>query len=159
DSSTYEPEAENYRSLEALIETRCAGYSRCLPAAEYRAAEPDHGGRMSAPQANRVVQPGDLTDELITTDWWSDQLVQAAGIPIHDVPFVSVGGGIGSFVTVDYLRIAGVPIDQIRVLSNIAHPYQTYEYLTRVSQIPRSARIRSDSASRPDNIWGFPSYA
>lgn len=107
----------------------------------------------------RTWQPGDLTDELISTDWWTDQLVQAAGIPIVDVPFVSLGGGIGSFVTVDYLRIAGVPTDQIRVLSNIDHPWQTYEYLTRVSQIPRPERIRSDSASRPDNIWGFPSYA
>ena len=45
------------------------------------------------------------------------------------------------------------------MLSNIDHPWQTYEYLTRVSQIPRPERIRSDSASRPDNIWGFPSYA
>ena len=107
----------------------------------------------------QTAQPGDLTDELIATDWWSDQLVQAAGIPIVDVPFVSLGGGIGSFVTVDYLRIAGVPVAGIRVLSNIDHPWQTYEYLTRVSQIPRPERIRSDSASRPDNIWGFPSYA
>ena len=86
-------------------------------------------------------------------------MIQAAGIPIQDVPFVTVGGGIGSFVTVDYLRIAGVPTSQIRVLSNIDYPWQTYEYLTRVSQIPRPERIRSDSSSRPDNIWGFPSYA
>jgi hypothetical protein len=106
-----------------------------------------------------AAQPGDLTNDLINADWWTDQQVQAAGIPIVDVPFVTLGGGIGSFVTVDYLRIAGVPVDQIRVLSNIDHPWQTYEYLTRVSQIPRPERIRSDSASRPDNIWGFPSYA
>ncbi len=112
------------------------------------------------PPAGAVAaQPGDLNDQLINSDWWPDQMVQAAGIPIVDVPFVSIGGGIGSFVTVDYLRIAGVPADQIRVLSNIDHPWQTYEYLTRVSQIPRPERIRSDSASRPDNIWGFPSYA
>ena len=80
-------------------------------------------------------------------------------MPVVDVPFVTVGGGIGSFVTVDYLRIAGVAPGRIRVLSNIDVPWQTYEYLTRVSQIPRGERIRSDSASRPDNIWGFPSYA
>ena len=103
--------------------------------------------------------PGDLNDQLINTDWWTDQMVQAAGIPIVDVPFVTIGGGIGSFVTVDYLRVAGVPVENIRVLSNIDHPWQTYEYLTRVSQIPRPERIRSDSASRPDNLWGFPSYA
>ena len=102
---------------------------------------------------------GDLTPELLETSVWTDAMLAAAGIPVIDVPFVTVGGGIGSFVTTDYLRIAGVPTSQIRVLSNIDFPWQTYEYLTRVSQIPDTARIRSDSSSRPDNIWGFPSYA
>lgn len=100
-----------------------------------------------------------LPRELADVSWWSDTAVRAAGIDIVDVPLVTVGGGMGSFVTVDYLRIAGVPAEHIRVLSNIAKPWQTYEHLTRVSQIPRPERIRSDSASRPDNIWGFPSYA
>ena len=86
-------------------------------------------------------------------------MVAHAGIPVKDVPFVSVGGGIGSFVTVDYLRVAGVPTSDIRVLTTLERPWQTYEYLTRVSQIPRGERLRSDSASRPDNLWGFPSYA
>jgi hypothetical protein len=104
-------------------------------------------------------QPGDLTPELIATDWWSDEAVARAGIPVVDVPFVSIGGGIGSFVTVDYLRICGVPTSAIRVLTQLGHPWESYEYLTRVSQIPRGERLRSDSASCPDNIWGFPSYA
>jgi hypothetical protein len=102
---------------------------------------------------------GDLTEAMLSSNMWSDGLVQQAGIPVIDVPFVSVGGGMGSFVTCDYLRIAGVPTSHIRVLSALDRPWQTYEYLTRVSQIPRSERLRSDSASRPDNIWGFPSYA
>jgi hypothetical protein len=103
--------------------------------------------------------PGDLSAELLGTDFWSDEMVTGAGIPIIDIPLVTVGGGMGSFVLVDYLRIAGVPPEQIKVLSALDHPWQTYEYLTRVSQIPRTERLRSDSASRPDNIWGFPSYA
>ncbi|WP_173035430.1 hypothetical protein [Phytohabitans flavus] len=102
---------------------------------------------------------GDLTQALLDNEIWPDDLVAEAGIPVHDVPLVTVGGGIGSFVLVDYLRIAGAPTADIRVLSNIDHPWQTYEYLTRVSQIPGPERIRSDSSSRPDNIWGFPSYA
>ena len=102
---------------------------------------------------------GDLTQELLRSDQWTDQMLATAGIPVTDVPLVSVGGGIGSFVTVDYLRIAGVSTDRIKVLSNLDFAWQTYEYLTRVSQIPKPERIRSDSASRPDNIWGFPSYA
>jgi len=111
------------------------------------------------PEAGPAPGQGDLTDELIATDWWSDQMLSDAGIPVRDVEFVTVGGGVGSFVTVDYLRICGVPPDRIRVLSQLDYPWQTYEYLTRVSQIPAGERLRSDSASRPDCIWGFPSYA
>ena len=85
-------------------------------------------------------------------------MVAGAGIPIVDIPFVTVGGGIGCFVTVDYLRIAGVPTSsRSGCCARSTTPWQTYEYLTRVSQIPRGERLRSDSASRPDNIWGFPS--
>ena len=115
--------------------------------------------RAAAPDPTGASQPGDLTTELIETDWWSDEAVARAGIPVVDVPFVSVGGGIGSFVTADYLRICGVPTSAIRVLTQLEHPWESYEYLTRVSQIPRGERLRSDSASCPDNIWGFPSYA
>jgi pSer/pThr/pTyr-binding forkhead associated (FHA) protein len=111
----------------------------------------------SAPAAERV--PGDLTSDLIGTDWWTDEAVGGAGIPIVDAPFLSIGGGIGSFVTVDLLRIAGLAPDRIRVVSPTGYPWQTYEYLTRCSQIPLHERIRSDSSSIPDNIWGFPSLA
>ena len=102
---------------------------------------------------------GDLTPELLDSDEWTDAMLSAAGIPVIEVPFVSVGGGIGSFVTSDYLRISGVPKEHIRVLGNNDRPWSTYEYLTRNSQIPRKERLRSDSASTPDCIWGFPSYA
>jgi len=102
---------------------------------------------------------GDLTDQLIATDIWTDEMLAEAGIPVLDAPLVSIGSGIGSFVMTDYLRIAGVPISSIRVVGRNEVPWSTYEYLTRVSQIPRTERLRSDSASRPDCIWGFPSYA
>ena len=109
--------------------------------------------------ASGLQGPGELTADLIAADVWTDSALHAAGIPIVEVPFVTIGGGIGSFVTVDYLRIAGVPKDQIAVLGNNDKPWSTYEYLTRNSQIPRRERLRSDSASTPDCIWGFPSYA
>ncbi|GAA4081403.1 hypothetical protein [Actinomadura miaoliensis] len=102
---------------------------------------------------------GDLTPQLIATSFWSDEMVRAAGIPIYDTPLVSVGGGFGSFTLVDVLRIQGAPTSAIRVLSNSDTPWQTWEYLTRVSQLPARERIRSDAGARPDNIWGFPSYA
>jgi hypothetical protein len=111
-------------------------------------------------QANAPADAVTLPPQLEHADLWTDEMVARAGIPMYDAPFVSVGGGMGSFITVDYLRVAGgVPASDIRVLSNLSHPWKTYEYLTRVSQLPRSKRIRSDSASRPDNLWGFPSFA
>lgn len=102
---------------------------------------------------------GKLTDELVATSEWSDELVAAAGIDIVDAPFVTVGGGMGSFAMADYLRIAGVPARDIRVLTTLDTPWENYAYLTGVSQLPPEYRIRSDSSSMPDNIWGFPSYA
>ena len=94
-----------------------------------------------------AVQRGDLNDELIKTDQWTDVMVAPAGIPIVDARFVSVGGGIGSFVTVNQLRVAGLGTESIKVLSNIEEPTQTYEYLTRVSQIP--PRAGRQDAQRP----------
>lgn len=115
------------------------------------------------PSSGQPVQTGpgggDLTEAMIQTDWWTDQMLADEGIPVIDVPFVTVGGGIGSFVLVDYLRIAGVPAEHIKVLSNIDRPYQTYAYLCNNSQIPGHERLRSDSSATPDNIWGFPGYA
>jgi hypothetical protein len=112
-----------------------------------------------AQQHDRPSARGDLTERLVGTDCWTDQMLVEAGIPVVDVPFVTFGGGIGSFVTVDLLRICGVPTSAMRVLTPLRTPWESYEYLTTVSQIPRSERLRSDSQSRPDNIWGFPSYA
>ena len=102
----------------------------------------------------------ELPPALAGLDVWTDDDVHGAGLPVRDVPFVSVGGGMGSYITVDHLRVmGGVPAADIRVLSNLDVPWGTYERLTRMSQLGRERRIRSDSASRPDNLWGFPSYA
>ncbi|MFC5822766.1 hypothetical protein [Nonomuraea insulae] len=106
-----------------------------------------------------IVPWGDLTPELLHSSLWADALVESAGIPVYDMPLVSVGGGLGSFTLVDVLRIRGVAASSMRVLSNSDSPWQTWEYLTRVSQLPAHERIRSDAGARPDNIWGFPSYA
>lgn len=83
----------------------------------------------------------------------------AAAMPVADVPFVTVGGGIGSFATVDRLRVHGVPAERIRVITDLDHPAQTYERLTRWSQLPPTARIGTGSRGRPDAPWCFPSYA
>ncbi len=102
---------------------------------------------------------GDLTDELLATDVWTDEQVAAAGIPAHDVPLLSVGGGLGSFVMADLLRISGMPPSSMHILGQAERPWDTYNYLASVSQVPERERLRSDAGSTADNIWGFPSYA
>lgn len=102
---------------------------------------------------------GRLTDELLHTNIWSDGMVAASGMSVIDMPFVTVGGGLGSFVMVDYLRCAGVPASHIRTLTVLDHPWQNYAYLLQSSQVTLDKRIRSDSSSCLDNIWGFPGYA
>lgn len=101
----------------------------------------------------------ELTQALLESSEWSDEDIHAHGIPIVDTPFVSVGGGIGSLAMVDTLRIAGRPTDALTVLSNLDVPSSTYEYLANNSQIPRNERLRSDSSSTIDCIWGWPGYA
>ena len=77
---------------------------------------------------------------------------------VLETTYLTVGGGIGSFVWVDHLRICGIPPEQIIALGPEPKPTRRYERLTRNSQIPTHERLRSNSEACPDNIWGWPSY-
>jgi hypothetical protein len=90
---------------------------------------------------------------------WSDADVARSGLSVLDVPFVTIGGGLASFAVVGFLRNCRVPAAEIRVVSPQSRPYENFSYLMRRSQILDSDPLRSDSMSRVDNIWGFPSYA
>ncbi len=114
---------------------------------------------MEAPGSTGRTGLAGLPGELQHMSIWTDELVARSGLRVIDMPFVTVGGGLGSFVMVDYLRIAGVPAGHIRTLTVNDHPWQNYEYLLASSQVTRDKRIRSDSSSTLDNIWGFPGYA
>jgi pSer/pThr/pTyr-binding forkhead associated (FHA) protein len=81
------------------------------------------------------------------------------GVAVEEADYVSLGGGIGSFIWADHLRIFGVPAEDIRAIGVDPVPYGKYERLCINSQIPRHERLRSNSISTPDNIWGFPGYA
>ncbi|MEO1063201.1 MAG: hypothetical protein AAFZ07_17445 [Actinomycetota bacterium] len=116
-------------------------------------------GRTDPPPADPSSK-GDLTDELLGSSVWTDDMFERAGIPIvEQTRLLSVGGGLGSFALVDTLRIAGVPTSEMRVITNLERPSATYRYLAGNSQIPEHERLRSDAGSVMDNIWGFPSYA
>ncbi|MCY6494431.1 FHA domain-containing protein [Leptolyngbya sp. GGD] len=96
---------------------------------------------------------------LFAADRVSVSALHASGYPVDEIDYAAIGGGMGSFVWVDTLRIAGVKPEQIAVLSIQEKPYKRYETLLRNCQIPRYKRIRSGSDSCPDNIWGWPGYA
>ena len=54
----------------------------------------------------------DLTPDLISARRWTDQDVQAARLPMVDVPFVTVGGGLGSLAMVDVLADRRHPVQR-----------------------------------------------
>ncbi len=85
--------------------------------------------------------------------------IQQSGLPVDETTYLTVGGGLGSFAWADALRISGAATDSIRVIGPSPIPYASYRELCRNSQIFDADRIRSDSASTPDNLWGWPGYA
>lgn len=87
------------------------------------------------------------------------QDLYATGLPVEEIDYAGVGAGLGSFIWVDYLRIFGVDSQKIKVVGLELEPYAKYKRLCLNSQIPAHERLRSNSDSCPDNIWGWPSYA
>lgn len=85
--------------------------------------------------------------------------LQATGLPIEQIDYLTIGAGLGSFIWVDTLRISGVKSNQIIALGMEDKPYTRYQRLCLNSQIPPHERLRSNSDSCPDNLWGWPSYA
>jgi pSer/pThr/pTyr-binding forkhead associated (FHA) protein len=93
---------------------------------------------------------------------------RAPVVPIQDIyrrqgqfvetTYLAVGAGLGSFTWVDHLRICGIPPEQVVALGPEPRAHARYERLARNSQIPAHERLRSNSDSCPDNIWGWPSY-
>ncbi|PSB03882.1 hypothetical protein C7B76_32330, partial [filamentous cyanobacterium CCP2] len=85
--------------------------------------------------------------------------LMSTGYPIQEYDYAALGAGLGSFIWVDFLRIGGVKAEQIVALGIEGKPYARYQRLCVNSQIPPHERLRSNSDSCPDNIWGWPSYA
>ncbi|MDP9371230.1 MAG: FHA domain-containing protein, partial [Chloroflexota bacterium] len=83
----------------------------------------------------------------------------SAGLPVEETTYLAVGGGLGSFVWVDHLAVYGADPRGIVAIGLEEKPYGRYARLCRQSQIPDHERLRSNSDSCPDNIWGWPGYA
>jgi pSer/pThr/pTyr-binding forkhead associated (FHA) protein len=85
--------------------------------------------------------------------------IHATGYPVEQTDYLAIGGGLGSYIWADLLRIFGVKAHQIAALGMEDKPYARYRRLCQNSQIPLYERLRSNSDSCPDNFWGWPSYA
>ena len=77
---------------------------------------------------------------------------------VDTTTYLSVGGGLGSFSWVDHLVVSGANPDDIVSIGFEAKPYGRYQRLCQNSQIPTHERLRSNSDSCPDNLWGWPGY-
>ena len=117
------------------------------------------GVRSGPNGAAALLDADELPEELRTRCDWSDEVVARSGMAVLDVPFVTVGGGLGSFATVSVLRVAGVEKDDIAVVTMMERPCDTFRFRAEASQMDDDDLLRSDSSSRIDNLWGFPGYA
>lgn len=84
--------------------------------------------------------------------------IRQSQLPLSESDYLTLGGGMGSFAWVDHLRVHGVPADQITIIGRTTLPYTRFRQLCHHSQIHDNDRIRSDSGSRLDNLWGWPGY-
>jgi pSer/pThr/pTyr-binding forkhead associated (FHA) protein len=114
------------------------------------------GARTSVSQApvDGAFPPAEFNQQIVPV-----KALEAKGLIAGQIDYLALGGGLGSFIWIDHLRNYGVALEKIRSIGVDASPYGKYERLCRFSQIPRYERLRSNSASTPDNIWGFPGYA
>jgi len=84
--------------------------------------------------------------------------IQNSRLPFMEATYLAIGGGIGSFAWTDHLRIYGAPAHLVSALGPEPLPIGHYQRMCRNSQIPGHERLRSNSESCPDNIWGWPTY-
>lgn len=104
-----------------------------------------------------AVQTTPTEDGLPTMPSRTD--IEGTGRRVLRRRFVTVGAGLGSLAMVHLWRLAGVADHDLCTIGPLASPSDTYEHLATNSQIPRAERLRSDSGSTIDAIWGWPGYA
>ncbi len=102
---------------------------------------------------------GVVPDHLLDAPLISERALQDHGVEVQVVDVAALGGGVGSFVLVDLLRVSGMAKADIAVAGTETTPMARWARLCANSQIPPHERIRSNSESTPDNVWGFPGYA
>ena len=129
-------------------------------------APPSHSGTLifqeetdllMAPRAtpsHADFPPAAFAQEKVSVD-----ALRESGFEVDETTYLAVGGGMGSFAWVDHLTIFGADPAQIASIGLQPKPYGRYQSLCQQSQIPLHERIRSNTESFPDNLWGWPGYA
>lgn len=123
------------------------------------AAPPPPGGGPVPPEPAVPWLESEFPGRLFARDTVPLAEIRASGKLAGEVDYLAVGGGIGSFAWVDHLRVWGVPEGAVRVIGVTPVSYEKWKEYCENSQIPGHERIRSNSISTPDNVWGFPGYA
>lgn len=119
-------------------------------------------GQGSCPWCGALTPYGVLPVELpdcLQANQVSVRALRQSGLPVAETTYLALGGGLGNFAWVDYLRVCGTAVHDITVVGYEPVPYGRFQRLCRHSQISDEQRIRSDSGARPDNLWGWPGYA
>jgi pSer/pThr/pTyr-binding forkhead associated (FHA) protein len=106
-----------------------------------------------------VIQINSCLPPIFRQELIDAQAIHATGLPVEEVEYATIGGGLGSFIWVDLLRICGVSTERVRVLGMEQQPYGRYQQLCLNTQIVPQERLRSPADACPDNPWGFPNYA
>lgn len=111
------------------------------------------------PRAQPIQAQPDFPPPLFAQTYVPIRELQATALPLSQTTYLTIGGGLGSFAWVDHLLIYGAKPSQVVAIGFEPKPYSRYQRLCRHSQIPNHERLRSNSDSCPDNIWGWPGYA
>lgn len=85
--------------------------------------------------------------------------LQQLDLPLEETTYLTLGGGLGSFIWVDHLLICGVKPAEVVAIGVEPKPYSRFQRLAVNSQILADVRLRSSSDACPDNLWGWPGYA
>jgi pSer/pThr/pTyr-binding forkhead associated (FHA) protein len=130
-----------------------AGSQTVLPPATARGDQTVLGAPVPRPAA-RAFPPPIFDQEYVPV-----AALGETGLPVYSTLYAGLGGGWGNFILTQNLLVYGVDPSQIICLGIYPEPYGRYQRLARNSQIPLHERIRSNTDSRPDNLWGTPGYA
>lgn len=127
------------------------------------AAPPPQQGTVVVPRPPlpppQPVQRGIVPEEWLKSPVISERALQENGVEVQVVEAAALGGGLGSFIFIDLLRCSGMAKSDLATVGTELKPHARYERLCVNSQIPPHERLRSNSDSTPDNVWGFPGYA